>query len=175
MPQLRQRQQWLLRATTLRSDLIVIDPNFLAAERRLFYAQDLLTWVQLEQLAPQWWPEQEVMAQDLGCDRGTLCRSLGRLQKRGLIRVFVCAKKGTWVWWVKRAEADRVDLQQAPHWLVRDVQRRVSERIVLGQERAWSTKREIPHSSVTSLLYGRIELLRGRWKLAATPWGDEDL
>lgn len=154
----------------------MIDPEFLAAQRRLFYAQDILTWVQLEQLAPAWWPNQIEMAEQLGIEPSTLSRALRRLEARDLSRRF-CSKGGTFIWWVRRSAADRPDPSKAPHWVLRDVTHHAPPiKVFLGQEREWCERHEVPIYTLRSLLAGRMKnALRGRWRVARHPWECEEL
>lgn len=151
----------------------MIEPTFLADLRRQYNPQDLLLLVQLEQLAPAWWPDQDEMAEQLGTIRSTLCRSLKRLEARGLIRRY-CSKGGTHVWWVRRSADEQPDEGAAPAWRLHDLHRRRCVRVVLGREREWCERWEIPFRTLQSLLYGRMKVLRGRWELAGNPWDCED-
>lgn len=147
---------------------MAIEPTFLASLRRQHNCQDVLLLVQLEQLAPAWWPDQDEMGAQLGVERSTLCRSLRRMEARGWIRRWA-SKGGTHVWWVRRSEHDEPDDSQAPAWTLRDRNRHI-ERVILGREREWCERRGIPLRTFLSLTAGRMKRLRDRWELVGSPW-----
>jgi len=98
-----------------------------------------------------------------------------RLQRRDLIRVFSCARKGTWVWWARSTANDRPDLKMAPAWVVRDIHRNRLKRIRLGHEKEWAENKEISYHTLRSMLNGHHQLLRDRWIVVGSPWDCEEL
>jgi hypothetical protein len=154
----------------------MIDPTFLASLRRQYNAQDLLLLVQLEQVAPTWWPNQEEMADQFGTERSVIYKSLMRLEGRGLIAKHA-SKRGTHVWWVRRHKNDKPDKRNAPAWVLRDMQSKWKTliRVPVDLERAWCQKEGILFRTFQKLTYGKTSLLAGRWELAGHPWDYERL
>jgi hypothetical protein len=79
----------------------MIHPSYLATIRKQLRAELVITMVQLEQVAPMWWPCQSELAEQLGTERRTLTTNLRKLESMDLIRRIVIGNTGgTWIWWV---------------------------------------------------------------------------
>ena len=153
----------------------MIESEYLATIRKQMRCELVLTMVQLEQLAPAWWHSQSEMAQQLGTERRTLTTNLRKLEGMGLIRRIVIGHTGgTWIWWVKRSPTDEPRAEDEPAWVVRDVRRRMTERITIRQRWEWAAQRGIPKPTMQSFLGGYQRVLRGRWEVVASPWDVEE-
>lgn len=130
--------------------------------------------VQLEQVAPNWWPSLTDLADELGTDRATLNRSLSHLDRLELIRrVSLAHGGGTWIWWVQRHEWDRPNPKDEPAWVLRDLKAREHTRITVSGRRDWARVRKIPLNTLKSFLSGHQKRLRGKWELVSTPMDRE--
>ena len=148
----------------------MIDPDYLAALRRQYRSEMVLVLVQLEQVVPGWWLTIEELAEQLGTDRSTLNRSLRKLERLGLIRRASFSNcGGTWIWWVQRNATDKPAPDAEPAWIARDTIRGLRERIPISSRWQWAAKRGIPRGTMSSWLYGRLRLLRGRWEIVEAP------
>jgi hypothetical protein len=149
----------------------VIQSEYLATIRKQMRCELVLTMVQLEQLAPAWWPSQTEMAHELGTERRTLTTNLRRLESMGLIRRVVIGNTGgTWIWWVKRHPADEPRPDDEPGWRVRDAQSRRTELVPISTRWEWAAQRGIPKPTMQSFLNGYQRTLRGRWRVVRNPW-----
>jgi predicted transcriptional regulator len=152
----------------------VIDPTYLATIRQQLRAELVITLVQLEQLAPMWWPSQDEMAQQLGTTRRTLTTNLQRLESQGLIKRLAIGKSGgTWIWWVKRCPAHKPQAQDEPAWILRDVHTRVRQRVTISKRWEWASQHEIPKPTMQSFLGGHQLTLRRRWQVVGSPWDEQ--
>ena len=148
----------------------MIDPGFLASLRRQHRSELVLVMVQLEQVCPGWWLTIEELAEQLGTDRSTLNRSIRKLEQLGLIRRASYSNcGGTWIWWVKCSGRDRPAPTAEPAWVVRDVKRRMTERVTVSGRWEWAVKHGIPRGTMSGWLYGYQRLLRDRWEIVSTP------
>ncbi len=149
----------------------MIDPDFLAQLRRRHRCQILMTLVQLEQLAPGWWPTQQALADQLGILRSELNVNMQQLVRLGLLgKIARSNSGGTWVYWVKRSEKDALDPRLIPAWVVRDQLRHTTERIQVDKQKDWALWKEIPYNTLRSFLMGRQKLMDNRWTLVCTPF-----
>jgi len=149
----------------------LIDPAYLAALRCQLRCELLLTMVQLEQLCPGWWADLSELALQLGTDRATLNRTLTKLEALGLIRrERISNTGGNWVWWVKRCEGDQPRPEDEPAWKLRGIQRREVARVTISARWRWAEARGIPRATMRGFLNGHQLVLRGRWRVVATPW-----
>lgn len=154
----------------------MIEPEFLAALRRRLRAELVITIVQLEQVCPGWWESLVELAEQLGTDRSTLCRSLRKLEDLGLIRrSSISNRSGTWIWWVKRHEADEPKPETEPAWVLVRLSNRRLERVTVSDRRRWAKARGIPLPTLIGFLYGRQKVLRGQWRVVASPFDCEDV
>lgn len=136
----------------------------------------VLVLIQLEQVCPGWWVDLAELANQLGTERATLNRSMVQLEHLGLIRRYSLGNGGgTWVWWVKRTEADAPRPEDEPSWLIRDHQQQHSRRIPISQRFEWADRHGIPRQTMRSFLMGNQRLLRGRWELKGTPMECDEL
>ena len=148
----------------------MIEPEFLASLRRRHRAELVLVLVQLEQLAPGWWLTLQELADQLGTDRATLNRSIRKLEDLGLLRrASISNGGGTWIWWVQRDEADAPRPEDEPAWVLRDVKRRLQQRVTISERWEWARREGIPRQTMRSFLAGHQRVLRERWELVATP------
>lgn len=148
----------------------MVQPEFLASLRHRHRSELLLVFVQLEQQCPGWWLDLQQLSDQLGTDRSTLNRSMLKLDRLGLIRRFsISHSGGTYLWWVKRHEADLPSVECEPAWVLRDIRFRGRERITLGQRWAWAERHGIPRNTLRSFLAGGHHVLRQRWELVETP------
>ena len=148
----------------------MIDPAFLAALRRQHRAEMVLVLVQLEQVVPGWWADLHELAQQLGTDRSTLNRSVRHLEAKGLIRRTSYSNfGGTWIWWAAKASDDAPRPQDEPAWVVRDIKRRLTERITISGRWDWAERHAIPKGTMTSFLCGYQRILRSRWEIVGSP------
>lgn len=130
----------------------------------------VLCLVQLEQIAPGWWQDLGYLAQLLGTDRATLNRALSTLERRDLIRRTSHGNfGGTWIWWVKRFADDTPNPNDEPAWRLRDITTQHTIRVPVSQRWKWPDKHRIPRATFASFLAGNQKILRGRWRLMATP------
>jgi len=130
----------------------------------------VLVLVQLEQVAPGWWLTLTELADQLGTDRATLNRSIRKLEDLGLLRrASISNSGGTWIWWVKRAEGDEPRPEDEPAWVVRDVKRRLQQRVTISERWAWAERQGIPRPTMQGFLGGYQKVLYGRWELIGTP------
>jgi hypothetical protein len=151
----------------------VIDPTYLAQIRRRFRPELVIAMVQLEQVSPGWWATQIELAEQLGTEQKTLTGALSRLRAEGMICTTVMGKNGgTWIWWVKRSEADRPRPSDEPAWRVRDMTADGPIRIPVSKRWEWAEKREIPKATMQSFLHGYQLTLRKRWRIISTPWDE---
>jgi DNA-binding transcriptional regulator YhcF (GntR family) len=149
----------------------MIDPTYLAQIRRQYRAELVIALVQLEQLAPMWWPSQIEMAKQLGTERRTITEALARLAADGLIRKVVIGKNGgTWIWWVKRSADDAPNLNAEPAWTIRDTEQQKTIRLPIRRRWEWAEQQGIPKSTMQSFLNGYQLTLRGRWRVVGNPW-----
>ena len=149
---------------------MALDSDFLASLRQRHRAELVLVLVQLEQLAPGWWLTLHELAEQLGTDRATLNRSIRKLEDLGLLRrASISNSGGTWIWWVKRRESDEPRAEDEPAWVVRDLKRRVQQRVTISDRWQWAKEREIPRGTMQGFLGGYQRVLRGQWELIATP------
>lgn len=149
----------------------MIHPEYLAALRRQYRAEMVLVLVQLEQLVPGWWESLQDLAERLGTDRATLNRSIRKLEDLGLLRrSSISNTGGTWIWWVKRHDADHPQPEDEPAWVLRNVRWRAAhERVTISQRWEWARRHQIPKGTMQSFLSGGQRVLRDRWELVATP------
>lgn len=63
----------------------MINPDFLAQLRRRHRCQIVMTLVQLEQLVPGWWPNQQALADQVGILRSELNANMQELVRLGLL------------------------------------------------------------------------------------------
>ena len=149
----------------------MIEAEFLASLRRRYRVELLITLVQLEQLCPGWWPDVSELAEQLGTDRSSLNRCLTKLERLGLLRRSMISNTGgNWVWWVKRSEGDEPRPEDEPGWRLRDVQSGRTVRVPISQRKEWAAARGIPTGTMRGFLNGHRTVLRGRWKVAGSPW-----
>lgn len=154
----------------------MIEPEFLSYLRRHHRAEMVLVMVQLEQLCPGWWESLSDLAEQLGTDRATLNRSLRHLEDRGLIRrCSISNRSGTWIWWVKRHAADGPRSEDEPAWVLHRTTSRHPTRITVSGRSEWAKERGIPLQTLIGFLYGRQKVLRGQWRVVASPFDCEDL
>ncbi|MEN9489729.1 MAG: hypothetical protein RJA63_178 [Pseudomonadota bacterium] len=148
----------------------MIEPEFLASLRRRHRAELVLVLVQLEQLAPGWWLTLQELADQLGTDRATLNRSIRKLEDLGLLRrASISNCGGTWIWWAQRSEDDAPRPEDEPAWVLRDVKRRLQQRVTISERWEWARREGIPRQTMRSFLAGHQRVLRERWELVATP------
>lgn len=148
----------------------MINPTYLAALRHRYRSELLLVMVQLEQVCPGWWSSLEELAEQLGTDRATLNRSISKLERLNMVRRASNSNSGgTWLWWVKRSEDDQPRPEDEPAWVVRHIGCKTLERIPMSQRWQWAERRGVPRNTMRSFLVGGQTVLRGRWKLVATP------
>jgi hypothetical protein len=151
----------------------MIDPTYLATIRRQYRAELVIAWVQMEQVCPGWWPTQIELAEQLGTAQKTLCEALARLRTDGMIRTTVMGKNGgTWIWWVKRGEADRPRPGDEPGWRIRDTEADRAIKIPVSQRWEWAAAHQIPKATMQSFLHGYQLTLRKRWRIVSTPWDE---
>jgi DNA-binding HxlR family transcriptional regulator len=154
----------------------VIEPEFLAHLRQHYRAEMVLVMVQLEQVCPGWWESLSDLAAQLGTDRATLNRSLRHLEDRELIRRYsISNRSGTWIWWVKRHEADEPKSCDEPAWRLKTSNSRRTVRVPVSGRRAWAEARGIPLPTLIGFLNGRQKELRGQWQVISNPWDCEDV
>lgn len=154
----------------------VIESEFLASLRRRLRPELVITMVQLEQLCPGWWESLTELAEQLGTDRASLNRSVRQLEDHGLIRrCSISNRSGTWIWWVKRHEADAPRLEVEPAWVVFDEVSKRSARITVSDRWSWADRKGIPRQTMRSFLAGNQAVLRERWRLVSTPLDCEGL
>ena len=154
----------------------MIEPEFLAALRRRHRAELVLVLVQLEQVCPGWWESLTDLAEQLGTDRATLNRSLRHLEDRELIRrCSISNRSGTWIWWVKRHEGDAPRPEDEPAWVLRMVTSNHTARVTVSGRREWARARGIPLPTLIGFLYGRQTVLRGQWRVVASPFDCDDV
>lgn len=131
----------------------------------------VLVMVQLEQVCPGWWEQLSDLAEQLGTDRATLNRSLRHLEDLGLIRRYsISNRSGTWIWWVKRHAVDGPRAKDEPAWRLRCRDTKTTIILPVSRRREWAKRKRIPMGTLCGFLYGRQELLRGRWRLVGSPW-----
>jgi hypothetical protein len=148
----------------------MIEPSHLAALRRRHRAELVLVLVQLEQLCPGTWDSLSDLAEQLGTDRATLNRSISQLRRLGLIGCVSRSNSGgTWLWWVSRYAGDAPPPEAEPAWVLCTDQYHYT-RIPLTRQREWAARRGIPYPTLRSFLAGHQRVLRGTWRLAATPF-----
>ena len=148
----------------------MIHPTYLATLRNQHRCELILTLVQLEQLAPGWWPSLTQLAEDLGTDRASLNRSLTKLQALGLLRRASMGNGGgTYIWWVKTSPEDAPPPDAEPAWVVRNIENRNTYRVPISDPYAFARRRDIPRGTMRSFLAGHQLLMRGKWELIATP------
>lgn len=136
----------------------------------------VLVMVQLEQVCPGWWESLADLAEQLGTDRATLNRSLRHLEDRGLIRrCSISNKSGTWIWWVKRSEDDEPRPEDEPAWTLRMITSNHTARVTVSGRSEWAKARGIPLPTLIGFLYGRQTVLRGKWRVVASPFDCEDV
>jgi len=153
----------------------VIEPEFLSYLRQHHRAEMVLCMVQLEQLCPGWWEQLADLAEQMGTDRATLNRSLRALEDRGLIRrCSISNRSGTWIWWVKRHATDGPRLEDEPAWRLRCRTTNTTIRLPVSRRREWAQKRGVPVSTLCGFLYGRQQVLMGRWRVISSPWDCEE-
>jgi hypothetical protein len=153
----------------------VIDPPYLAQLRRELRAEQAMTLVQIEQLVPGWWPTLTDLAEQLGTERATLRRTIGRLERQNLLRRVTRGNSGgTWIWWVKRSANDKPSDADAPRWRLRDMACNRSQVIIVGQERQFAAAKGIPYHTVRNFLGGHRPMLAKRWKILSSPLVLED-
>ncbi len=149
----------------------MIDPEFLAVLRHRHRCELVLTMVQLEQLAPGWWPTQSDLAEQLGVIRSQLNINLQELSRAGLVgKIARSNSGGTWIYWVKRSENDQPAEDAAPAWVVRDRLRHTSERIRVDKQKDWALRYGIPPATLRSFLAGHQKVMNNRWTLVRTPF-----
>ena len=148
----------------------MIDPTYLAAIRRQYRSELVLTLVQLEQVCPGWWLSLTQLAEDLGTDRASLNRSISKLEALGLIRRASMGNGGgTWIWWVKTSPHDAPCPVAEPAWVIRNVENRNCYRVPVSDPYAFARSHDIPRQTMRSFLAGRQLVMRKKWKLIATP------
>jgi hypothetical protein len=153
----------------------VIEAEFLASLRRRHRVELVLTLVQLEQLCPGWWADLSEMAEQLGTDRGSLNKSLTKLEQLGLLmRSRIGNTGGNWVWWVNRSAEDRPRAADEPGWQLRDEVSDYSARVPISTRWEWAAKRGINKNTFSAFLNGGQKVLHGRWRIASTPWDVTD-
>jgi hypothetical protein len=151
----------------------VIEPAYLATLRRRYRPELVIAMVQLEQVAPGWWPTQIELAEQLGTEPGTLKGALARLRADDLLRTTVMGRNGgTWVWWVKRSETDQPRPEDEPAWRFRDMGTNAVTRIPVSRRWEWAAAREIPKATMQSFIHGYQLTLRNRWRVMSTPWDE---
>jgi hypothetical protein len=152
----------------------VIEPEYLAQLRRKYCARTLMLMVQLEQRAPEWWPNLGIMAGQFGCDRSAMNVCLIKLDKLGLVgRYSSPGNGGTWVWWVKRSRTDKCP--PPPSWKIVDIHTGSVNLIRVDQHKEWAEANRIPARTVRDFLDGNIKIMRGRWRLVSTPFDRSDV
>lgn len=148
----------------------MIQQSFLASLRHRQRAELVLLLVQLEQVCPGWWESLGDLAEQLGTDRQTLNRGLRKLERAGLIRRNSVCRSGTWIWWVKRHENDEPHPNDEPAWVLRMLTSSHTARVTLSNRRQWAKSRNIPFPTLLGFLYGRQTVLRGQWRVVASPF-----
>ena len=149
----------------------MINPTYLATIRKQLRAELVITMVQLEQVAPMWWPCQSELAEQLGTERRTLTTNLRKLESMDLIRRIVIGNTGgTWIWWVKRSADDAPDPGAEPAWILRDGELGKTIRVPIGRRWQWAEQHGIPKPTMQSFLGGYQLTLRGRWRVVGSPW-----
>jgi hypothetical protein len=155
----------------------MIDPAYLATLRSSQVRPELvLTLVQLDAIAPGWWDSHQTLAGELGLTTCTFSYNLNALARKGLVahKTFLNGG-GTFIWWVKRSQADTPDPAATPAYVVRDLSRRLHERIPVNGIREWAKRRGIHQKTLWHLLSGRQRTLRYRWELVSSPYDLEEL
>ena len=151
----------------------MIQPEYLATLRRRYRPELVIAMVQLEQVAPGWWPTQIELAEQLGTERRTFTEALTRLRAADLIRTTVMGRNGgTWIWWVKRFEADKPQPQDEPAWRLRDMESTRVIRLPVSKRWDWAQQRGIPKATMQSFIHGYQLVLRKRWRVVSTPWDE---
>lgn len=156
----------------------MIDPSYLATLRRQMRPSLVLTLVQLEPLVPGWWESRQALGDALGIGGVPVGAHLNALARRGLVAHKALVNgAGTFVWWVKRSPTDTPDPAMVPSYVVRNLTRRLNERIPVGGVTEWAAKRNIPRSTMWDFLLGHNHRLRDRWELVSSPYdlGPEDV
>lgn len=152
----------------------MIQPDFLAQLRCRHRAELVLVLVQLEQVFPTYCEDLYELAQRLGTDRATLNRSVRKLEDLKLLRrVSISNGGGTWVWWVARHQFDQPASDGEPAWIVRDINRRVTQRVTVSERWDWARRHGIPRNTMRNFLMGGQMIMRERWQLVATPHDTE--
>ena len=155
---------------------MAIQSEFLASLRRRLRPELVITLVQLEQLCPAWWASLSELAEQLGTDRASLNRSLRQLEQRGLIRRCTYSNRGgTWIWWVQRHEGHAPRPEEEPAWVLSRTTSHHYVRVPVSSRREWAQARGIPLTTLVGFLYGRQTVLRGAWRVVASPFDCEDL
>lgn len=152
----------------------MIEAEFLASLRRRHRVELVLTLAQLEQLCPGWWADLSELADQLGTDRGSLNKSLTKLESLGLVkRSRISNTGGNWVWWVKRSADDQPRPEDEPGWRLRNVQTGKTVRVPISQRIKWAEARGIPRATMRGFLNGNRLMLQGRWKVTGSPWDEK--
>jgi hypothetical protein len=153
----------------------VIEAEFLASLRRRHRVELVLTLVQLEQLCPGWWADLSELADQLGTDRGSLNKSLTKLESLGLLkRSRISNTGGNWVWWVKRSADDQPRPEDEPGWRLRDEASDNVKLVSISRRWEWAANRKINKHTFSSFLNGGQRMLHGRWRIVSSPWDVTD-
>lgn len=147
-----------------------MQPEFIAYLRRHQRAEVVLAAVQLSQVCPKRWTSLSALAQEFGFDRASTGRTIGRLQKLGLIQVSTITKRSqVWIWWVKQSPADKPDPADEPGWLIEDLELRDLQLVRISERYRWAELNEIPIRAFDNFLSGRQHTLYRRWRIARQP------
>ena len=149
----------------------MIDPSYLATLRSQMRAELVLTMMQLDPLVPGWWESRHALGAELGVTGFALGANLSALARKGLVaHAPLNGGSGTFVWWVKRSPIDMPDPALVPAYVVRNITRRLHERIPVNGITQWAAVRGISRSTMGDFLGGRVKKLRNRWELVSTPY-----
>jgi len=140
----------------------VIEAEYLASLRRRHRAELVITLVQLEQLCPGWWADLSELADQLGTDRGSLNKSLTKLESLGLLkRSRISNTGGNWP-------------DDEPGWRLRDEASDNVKLVSISKRWQWAANRGINKHTFSSFLNGGQRMLHGRWRIVSSPWDVTD-
>lgn len=138
--------------------------------RRHQRAEITLAWIQLSLLCPGRWPSITALANDLGIDKASIGRVIGRLENLGLIQLSSLSKRSTvWLWWVKKFEGDCPSPLDEPFWQIADLETGDIHEIPVSQRYAWADRHRISARTFNDFIAKRQEVLYGKWKIVKWP------